>query len=86
MSRHIWLHSSCRRAFASVKSAPVHRRVIWMFYLSHQVADSDFAAQGQHEHEVILDALRSGNDRLAEALTSAHIEAGRAPTVRALAP
>lgn len=61
-------------------------RMIWQFYLFHLPQPHDHALQGQHQHEAILDALRSGNDRLAEALTSAHIEAGRAPTLKALVP
>jgi DNA-binding GntR family transcriptional regulator len=82
---HIALVAAAYNELMDSLMQAVGGRMIWIFYLAHQVSGSDFAAQGQHEHEAILDALRSGNDRLAEALTSAHIEAGRAPMVAALA-
>lgn len=56
-------------------------RMTWLFYLT---SSRDLHAQGD-EHAAILAALRDGNDRLAEALTFAHIEAGRAPTLEVLA-
>lgn len=57
-------------------------RMTWLFYLT---SSRDLHQQGD-EHAAILDALRSGNERLAESLTFAHIEAGRAPTLEVLRP
>lgn len=55
-------------------------RMTWLFYLT---ANRDLHRQSD-EHAAILDAVRAGNDRLAESLTFAHIEAGRVPTLTAL--
>jgi DNA-binding GntR family transcriptional regulator len=55
-------------------------RIIWLFYLT---SSRDLTVQGQ-EHAAILEALRAGNDRLAEALTFAHIEEGRVPSLAAV--
>jgi DNA-binding GntR family transcriptional regulator len=59
----------------------VSGRVNWLFYLTSQ-RDPDLACQEHHElHDVIL----SGNARLAEAVAFQHIEAGRLPSIQALA-
>jgi len=55
-------------------------RMTWLFYLT---ANRDLHRQ-RDEHAAILDAVRTGNDRLAESLTFSHIEAGRAPTLAKL--
>lgn len=55
-------------------------RMTWLFYLT---SSRDLHQQGD-EHAAILGALRAGNERLAESLTFAHIEAGRAPTLDVL--
>jgi DNA-binding GntR family transcriptional regulator len=83
---HIALVAAAYNELMDSLMQAVGGRMIWIFYLSHQLSSGNFATKNQDEHEAILDALRSGNDRLAEALTSAHIEAGRAPMVAALAP
>jgi len=59
----------------------VSGRVNWLFYLTSQ-RDPDLACQEHHElHDVIL----TGNARLAEAAAFQHIEAGRLPSIQALA-
>jgi DNA-binding GntR family transcriptional regulator len=55
-------------------------RLAWLFYLT---AARDLHSQ-VHEHRAITDAIRGGNDRLAESLMWAHIEAGREPTITSL--
>lgn len=56
-------------------------RLAWLFYLT---SSRDIAGQ-HHEHHAIVEAIREGNVRLAEALTYSHIESGRRPTLEALA-
>lgn len=55
-------------------------RMAWLFYLT---ARRD-AATACREHHAIVEAIRAGNERLAEALTYAHIEAGREPSFDAM--
>lgn len=55
-------------------------RMVWLFYLT---SGRDLHVQS-HEHFAMLDAIRDGNDRLAEAITFAHIDAGRHPCLAAL--
>lgn len=55
-------------------------RMTWLFLLT---SGRDLHQQ-KDEHAAILDALRAGNERLAEALAFAHIEAGREPTLATL--
>ena len=49
----------------------------WLFYLT--------SSRDQHvqsdEHHNLLDAIASGNDRLAESVAFAHIEKGRIPSL-----
>lgn len=56
----------------------VSGRMTWLFYLT--------SARDQHqqsdEHHDLLDAIRNGNDRLAESIAFTHIEKGRAPSLR----
>lgn len=55
-------------------------RLTWMFHLTGQNDQSLACA----EHETIVDAIYSGNERLAESRVYAHIEAGRAPGMAAI--
>jgi len=55
-------------------------RMSWLFYLTRQ-RDSSVACA---EHREITDVIRSGNERLAEAVVYAHIEAGREPSLIAM--
>jgi DNA-binding GntR family transcriptional regulator len=55
-------------------------RMAWLFYLT---SGRDLHTQS-HQHAAILDAIQSGNDRLAESLMFAHIEEGRRPTLETL--
>jgi DNA-binding GntR family transcriptional regulator len=55
-------------------------RVAWLFYLTSQL-DPDAACAEHHE---LLDAIESGNPRVAEALAYSHIEKGRKPSFEAL--
>lgn len=55
-------------------------RMVWLFYLTSQLA-ADIALE---EHAQLGNAIRSGNDRLAESLAYAHIEHDRIPSFRAL--
>ena len=52
-------------------------RMTWLFYLT--------SSRDQHvqsdEHHNLLDAITSGNDRLAESVVFAHIEKGRIPAL-----
>ncbi|ALJ20142.1 GntR family transcriptional regulator [Microbacterium sp. No. 7] len=56
---------------------PVIGRMTWLFYLT---ADRDPHTQS-HEHDDLLHAIETGNERLAESLAYAHIEKGRVPTL-----
>jgi DNA-binding GntR family transcriptional regulator len=56
-------------------------RMVWFFYLT-ATRDPLIACAEHHE---IADAIRAGNERLAEALTFAHIESGREPSLAAVA-
>lgn len=56
-------------------------RVVWLFYLTSG-RDPNVACEEHHE---LLDAIRSGNARLAEAVAWAHIDRGRTPSLAALA-
>ena len=55
-------------------------RMVWLFYLTSQLA-ADIALE---EHAQLSDAIRSGNEPLAESIAYAHIEHDRAPSFRAL--
>jgi len=56
-------------------------RMTWLFYLT--------SARDQHqqsdEHHEMLEAIRSGNERLAESIAFTHVEKGRAPSLELLA-
>jgi len=70
----------------AVANAEVHQRLVagrmvWFFYLT-ATRDPLIACAEHHE---IADAIRAGNERLAEALTFAHIESGREPSLAAVA-
>jgi DNA-binding GntR family transcriptional regulator len=68
------------RLMSNLMSA-ISGRMAWLFYLTRQ---RDFALACQ-EHAAITDVILSGNARLAEAEIYSHIEAGRAPSLHALA-
>lgn len=55
-------------------------RMVWLFHLTNQ-RDHEIACR---EHRSIVDAVNSGNPRLAETLTYSHIEVGRAPSFAVL--
>ncbi len=55
-------------------------RMVWLFHLTSQ-RDHEVACR---EHRSIVEAVRSGNPRLAETLTYSHIEVGRAPSFEVL--
>lgn len=59
----------------------VSGRVTWLFYLTSQL-DAEVACQ---EHREMLAGIETGNERIAEALSYAHIEGGRAPSFAAMA-
>lgn len=59
----------------------VSGRIMWLFYLTSQ-RDAQTACA---EHHDLLDAIASGNERLAESIAYAHIERGRTPSLDALA-
>lgn len=53
-------------------------RMLWLFYLTGAGRD---AKEASHEHDDLMAAISSGNDRLAESLAFSHIEKGRAPSM-----
>ncbi|WES63111.1 GntR family transcriptional regulator [Microbacter sp. GSS18] len=55
-------------------------RMSWLFYLTRQ-RDQSVACE---EHREITSVIMSGNERLAEAVVYAHIEAGRVPSLAAM--
>ncbi|MFI2104355.1 GntR family transcriptional regulator [Isoptericola sp. NPDC019693] len=55
-------------------------RMAWLFLLTAQ-RDHETACR---EHREIVETVRSGNERLAEATTYTHIEAGREPSITSL--
>jgi DNA-binding GntR family transcriptional regulator len=55
-------------------------RMVWLFYLTSQLA-ADVALE---EHAQLNNAIRSGNERLAESIAYAHIEHDRIPSFQAL--
>jgi DNA-binding GntR family transcriptional regulator len=55
-------------------------RMMWLFFLTSQL---DFADAFQ-DHVVMRDAIASGNERVAEAVTYAHIERDREPSFTAM--
>lgn len=55
-------------------------RMVWLFYLTSDL-DVDDAF---HDHEVLRDAIASGNERVAESVMYAHIERDRLPSFAAL--
>lgn len=59
----------------------VSARMTWLFYLT-QARDHETACR---EHAAIVEAVRTGQVRLAESLAYAHIEAGRQPSLDAMA-
>jgi DNA-binding GntR family transcriptional regulator len=77
---HLALVAAAGNELMDTLMRAVGGRMVWLFYLT---AGRDLHAQGD-EHAAILDALRAGNDRLAEALMFGHIESGRAPTLAVL--
>lgn len=58
----------------------VSERAVWLFYLTSQL-DPDEAL---HDHVHLTEAIRAGNERLAEALAYTHIERDRLPSFTAL--
>jgi DNA-binding GntR family transcriptional regulator len=58
----------------------VSGRVTWLFYLTSQL-DAQVACE---EHRELLAGIQTGNDRIAEALSYAHIERGRVPSLQAV--
>lgn len=58
----------------------VSGRVTWLFYLTSKL-DADLACLEHHE---LVEGIRTGNERIAEALSYTHIERGRAPSMEAV--
>lgn len=58
----------------------VSGRVTWLFYLTSQL-DAQVACQ---EHRELLRGIETGNERIAEGLSYAHIERGRVPSLTAV--
>jgi DNA-binding GntR family transcriptional regulator len=58
----------------------VSGRMIWLFFLTSDL-DVDDAFE---DHVVLRDAIRSGNERVAESIAYAHIERDRIPSFTAL--
>lgn len=74
------LHGS-GNSLLELVSAPLTARTRWLFAIT---ADRDPYEQ-QREHQAIHDAVAAGQVELAGLLAAAHVEAGRAPSVRLLA-
>ena len=55
-------------------------RMMWLFYMTSELNPID-ALQG---HEELLEAIESGNERVAESIAYAHIERDRAESMRVL--
>lgn len=58
----------------------VSGRMTWLFYLT----SARDQRQQSDEHHGLLDAIRAGNDRLAESIAFTHIEKGRVPSLALL--
>lgn len=58
----------------------VSGRMVWLFYLTSDL-DVDDAF---HDHQVLREAIASGNERVAEAVMYAHIERDRLPSFSSL--
>jgi DNA-binding GntR family transcriptional regulator len=59
---------------------PVSGRMVWLFFLTSKL-DADDAF---NDHVVLRDAIKSGNERVAESIAYAHIERDRIPSFTAL--
>jgi DNA-binding GntR family transcriptional regulator len=59
----------------------VSGRMMWLFYLTSELSPVDALAG----HEELLEAIESGNERVAESIAYAHIERDRAESMRVLA-
>ncbi|MBY8855142.1 GntR family transcriptional regulator [Nocardia sp. CA2R105] len=77
---HVTLVAAAGNELLNELMRVISGRLAWIFYLT---SSRDLRNQ-VHEHHAITEAIRNGNDRLAESLMWAHIEAGRAPTLDAL--
>jgi DNA-binding GntR family transcriptional regulator len=78
---HIALVAAAHNELINSLMQAVSGRLVWLIYLTSGL---DFGAP-EESHRAILEAIRAGNDRLAEALSIGHIEAGRAPTLATVA-
>lgn len=78
---HLALVAAAHNELITSLMQAVAGRLVWLFYLTSGL---DYGAP-KEAHPAIMEAIRAGNDRLAEALSIGHIEAGRAPTLAALA-
>ena len=58
----------------------VSGRMMWLFYLTSELDPVDALAG----HDELLDAITSGNERVAEATAYAHIERDRAESMHVL--
>lgn len=59
---------------------PVSGRMMWLFYMTSDLDPVDALAG----HDELLEAIRSGNERVAESMAYAHIERDRAESMRVL--
>lgn len=80
-SVHLALVAAAGNELMDTVMRAVGGRMLWLFYLT---SGRDLHVQSD-EHARIVEALRAGDERLAEALTYAHIEIGREPTLQVLA-
>ncbi|SEE18984.1 GntR family transcriptional regulator [Ruania alba] len=79
-SFHAALVEASRNPLMTKLMGSLTSRMTWLFLLTSQ-RDHQTACREHHE---LIEAISSGNERLAEAATYAHIEAGRAPTIEAM--
>jgi DNA-binding GntR family transcriptional regulator len=58
----------------------VSGQMMWLFYMTSELSPVDALAG----HEELLEAIESGNERVAESIAYAHIERDRAESMRVL--
>lgn len=80
MRFHLALVNAAGNPVLSGLMRTISARMTWLFYLT-AARDHETACR---EHAAIVEAVRSGHVRLAESLVSAHIEAGRHPSLDAM--
>lgn len=77
---HQTIVDTADNALLSSLMRAVSGRVTWLFFLTSQL-DPHVACM---EHRELFESIHKGDERVAEALSYAHIERGRRPSVRAV--